>query len=890
MPVTPGRAVARRSDLSAVDHPFLLSKLTVPVLPPWVVGRKRITKLVAKGAGRPLTVVTGPAGVGKTVALASWAAEQQAGRVAWVTLDRFDNQPRTFWAYLLEALGQAGVVAPAGLPAVAESQPETFSRQLALALAGQQAAVSLVLDDLHELTNRVCLEELAYVLRNAGSGFHLLAASRMDPLLPLHRYRLTGELTEIRAGDLAFSTLEAELLMAQHRIRLNPESLRVLTSRNEGWAAGLRLAAISMADHPDPGQFVKELANEDGAIAGYLVEEVLNAQPAQARELLLKTSILDRFNTELAAEVAGNTGAGKIIGELAAANAFVEPIGRGWYRYHSLFADVLRLKLRHQSPGKVMQLHRRAALWLGAHGMLAEAVSHATTAGDWPLAARLVVGELSVGSLLHQYASGPIAAAFTDMPDVSGSRKPALLIVAAATTQGEASPPATALLDRAERLLEDLPPEREVSARFAAALVRLELARRRGDLECAEAAAAHAQALAGQLSPGLLTRRPGVHAQVLASRAAIDMWAGRLDDAASILRQATAAACDRWQKAECLGQQALLETIRGRLDQAGKLAAAAIATPGQPGTVAAPDSSAAAHVALAWVNLERNRLTDTAGQLSRAQEALQACPDRLIGAFAWLVAARLSLATGHPAKAVDQAGQAHHGSPVPTWLGQQLALTESLAHAAAGDVPAALAAAKRAGPPSSPTAALALARAHLAATDTHAAQAALAAAPTLTASHAPAWLRLEAHLAQAQLCYTTGHAGRGRHHLTQAVILARSRQLLLPLASQHTWMDPILRHDPVLAAAFRQAFQPAPSLPRKPGSPGQASPAMIEPLTSRELEVLRQVAQMLSTDEIAQQMYLSVNTIKSHLKSIYRKLGVSHRGQAVRRAQQLALL
>ena len=234
-----------------------------------------------------------------------------------------------------------------------------------------------------------------------GPGLRLVASSRMDPLLPLHRYRLAGELAEIRASDLAFSISEAGLLLARHGITLPADSLECLTRRTEGWAAGLRLAAISMDTHPDPEQFVKELAAEDSALTGYLVQEVLDAQPPEARELLLSTSILEQVSAEAASELGGSEQAAAILPALAHANAFVQPVGGGWYRYHTLFAEVLRLKLRHEHPGRVPTLHRRAARWHEREGRLADAVRHAAEAGDWPLAASMVIDALAISEIIE---------------------------------------------------------------------------------------------------------------------------------------------------------------------------------------------------------------------------------------------------------------------------------------------------------------------------------------------------------------------------------------------------------------------------------------------------------------------------------------------------------
>src|ERR1039458_9602002 len=257
--------------------PVLLSKITAPCLPDWAVPRPRIAAIMATSADAPLTTVTGPPGAGKTMSIALWAAARSGpGPCAWMTVDDYDNRPRVFWSYVTAALRAAGVPVPLLSPALAGGNEvdHSFLLRLASELAAHDPPVVLVLDDLHLLTAPAALDGLAYVLRNAAPGLRLIAASRMDPLLPLHRYRAAGELAEIRAGDLAFSTAESTLLLAQHGLDLPDSVVESLTRRAEGWAAGLRLAAISLEGHPDPEQFVKELAAEDSSITGYLVEEV----------------------------------------------------------------------------------------------------------------------------------------------------------------------------------------------------------------------------------------------------------------------------------------------------------------------------------------------------------------------------------------------------------------------------------------------------------------------------------------------------------------------------------------------------------------------------------------------------------------------------------------
>jgi len=283
---------------SAVRHPILASRITVPGVPDWAVQRPRITKLITEGTRWcPLTVVTGPPGAGKTMALALWTATEP-GTVAWASLDEFDNRPEAFWSHVVAALRQSGVTVPKAGPPAARGRAGDleFLLRLAAVLAVHDPPVTLVLDDLHLVTDPMVLDGLDFLVRNVGPGMRLVVCSRIDPPLRLHRYRGAGQLAEIRSSDLAFTTAEAGLLLARHGVTLTADLLECLTRRTEGWAVGLRLAALSLGSHPDPGQFIKELIAEDSALTGYLVDEVLSAQPPQVRDVLLCTSILDQVS------------------------------------------------------------------------------------------------------------------------------------------------------------------------------------------------------------------------------------------------------------------------------------------------------------------------------------------------------------------------------------------------------------------------------------------------------------------------------------------------------------------------------------------------------------------------------------------------------------------
>ena len=892
--VTIPEAAGSGRQTAGAGDPLLASKVTVPGVPEWLIPRPRIQALIAQGARGPVTALTGPPGAGKTMALALWAA---GGTAAWVTIDDHDNQPRVFWSYVMEALRRAGVHFPRAMSAAVRRYPvdHEFLLRLASLMAAQDPPVTLVLDDVHLLTSAKVLEGLAYVLKHGSPGLRLVVASRMDPLLPLHRYRLTGELTEIRASDLAFTNQEACLLMAQHGIGLSEESLDRLTRRAEGWAAILRLAAISMDGHADPDQFVKELVAEDSAVSSYLVEEVLNTQPPHIRNFLLRTSILDRINEELASEVVGGDSEAAMLPDLAHVNALVQRDEGGWYHYHSLFAAVLRLKLRRDDPGGMQTLHLRAARWFRRRGYLTEAVSHAADADDWQFAASTVVDELAVGELIDPQGNDMLADGFRHMPRDVRWTAPQPLVVAAAIelARGE-NATSGAFVRAAEGLLAKLPADAETPSRLAVSLIHIGLARCTDNAGAAAAAADSAEALIDAVPRQQLARRPWNQAQVLAGRGAVELWSGRFDEAVAVFASGVASGRvprSGTGRAEFLGHLALIEALRGRLSRAEELAGESASRPEDSHDRQVSACGAAADVALASVHVDRNELPPARRWHKRAEEALLARPDKLIGVLASLVAARYSLAEGRGRAVLEIVSRAREGWSPPPWIERQMLLLESWAHTAAEDYQSAIEVAVCADPESSLGATVALARALLASADRQAAARVLAAAPS--GAEAATGVRMAAWLVDARLNYGAGDAARGRRSLEHALRLGEPELYRLPFAMERDWLRPVLQRDPELAQAYRRVLEPDLIRPgwmevRQPGN--REAPVIVEPLSEREREVLEHVSAMESTAEIATEMYISVNTVKTHLKSIYRKLAVTHRGEAVRRAKKLGLL
>lgn len=887
--------------------PILQSKITTPALPPWVVPRPRLERLIAQAARGPLTSVTGPPGAGKTLAIASWAAEHTSGPVAWVTVDGYDNRPEVFWSYVVAALGQAGVAVSRAASSLArgEMAGHVFLLQLASALADRELPVTLVLDDFHLLTDGVVLAGLAYVLKNTRPGLRLMVASRMDPALPLHQYRLTGDLAEIRAGDLAFRTSEVASLMVQHGVTLPPAALEVLTETGEGWAAGLRLAAMSMAGHPDPEQFVKHLSTEDSAVAGYLVEEVLNAQTADVRDLLLYTSILERVNADIASTLLDRGEVAGTLEALAKENSFVQPVADGWYRFHSLFRDVLRLKLRRERPDIVASLYRKAAHWCQQQGMLAQAVRYAANAGDWPLVAAIVVDELSLVQLLAPAHGDLPTDGFHVIPE--GDVSPQFLLAAAAVALSESGDQAAeAPLTAAEEILSQLPENEVVRCRFAACTIRTSMAFRRGSLDSLRNTTATAERLLDEIPPAVLVRHQHAVAQVLSARGAVALWSGNPGTAADLLGRATRmleeataglhpahpeSQARRNELAACQGYLALAEALRGRLNSAEAIASSGTALLSD-GRARHPDPASA--LALAFVSLEHGELSASRARLKVADATLKAHPDGLASAVGSLVAARGSLAEGRTRVVLETIERARRGRTLPPLLNRGLALTELQAHAATGDGRAALDAARRVEPQSALEVRVALSRAWLAAGDAAAARRTLAAVLEASSDEESERIRLEARLADALLSFSSGDDVRGRRSLEQALQLGEAEKRRLPFAVERNWLRPVLMRNQALAGKHRQLLGPglvAPdTVPVPQGSPDDAVPVIVEQLSSRERDVLRHVGEMLDTADIAANMYISVNTVKTHLKSIFRKLGASDRREAVRRARQLNLL
>ncbi|MDQ1324350.1 MAG: hypothetical protein QG587_1686, partial [Chloroflexota bacterium] len=393
-------------DRRAVPHhagivtEILGTKLHAPLPRPSAVDRTRLLDRLGRGAMSKLTLVSAPPGFGKTTLVAQWIAAQGAERsTAWVSLEPADNEPTTFWAYVAAAVARVlpGVGDTArDLLADGQARADRAIAALVYDLATVPGDLVIVLDDLHVIEAPEIGEGLAYLLDHLPPQVHLVVITRSDPPLPLARMRARGELVEVRAADLRFTTEEAAAyLNDQMGLSLAGAEVNTLEARTEGWIAALQLAAISMRGREDVASFIASFAGDDRYVVDYLADEVLERQPEAIRDFLLRTAILDRLTGALCDAVTGATGGSATLVSLERANLFLVPLDdqRRWYRYHHLFADLLRTRLLDQHPGDVPELHRRASAWWEARGEPAEAIGHALAAGDVERAADLVEPE-----------------------------------------------------------------------------------------------------------------------------------------------------------------------------------------------------------------------------------------------------------------------------------------------------------------------------------------------------------------------------------------------------------------------------------------------------------------------------------------------------------------
>jgi LuxR family transcriptional regulator, maltose regulon positive regulatory protein len=833
----------------------------MPSPPVGVVRRARLETLLDSGVAGPMTLVSAPAGTGKTVLVSSWASGLGPGRsVVWVSLRDATIGPGAFWHLVVTGLARQGVgVSPAAYDGHGAGDP-SYTTSVAEGILRHPEPVVLVLDCDGVLSSEVA-KRLDTLLQRASGRLRVVLLSREDPLLPLHRYRLAGTLTELRMADLGFTRDEARAMLAGLGVDLSESAMDAMIGRTQGWAAGLRMAAMSLAHQVDREEAARKLAGDTGTVAEYLLAEVLDTQPAGVRRLLLETSVVDVIRPGLATALAGPH-ADRALSFLVHGNAFLEelPEGIGCYRYHDLFRQLLRAQLAYESPEHWVELHKVAAAWFAGHGLVDDAARHAAAVEEWDLAARYVVDDLSVVSVMTGRPSEGLHDVLTQLPRSVDGIAVQVVTATRALSAGDHRG-AGACLQQARELLDAPTTESWPAAELAVAVLQLVLARQSGDPDAAFVAGAAARALLHMQDPTRVAAHPEIEAAVEANLAGALVLAGRLEEAAdafALFAGSMDVAGREHAHIDALGQGALLAAWSGDLTRSADLAVRAIRLSSAVGLTptACPG---AAEVALAYVDGERYDLTGAREHAERAGR----CPasrDPLPAAMLALTRARIQRAGGDVSGARRTLKDAADG--LPAWLVDQLVLERDGAHPAGQpDDADVLSLSTRDGrtPPATKVATLLQ-----------------SAAQKLGTGHESTALRDLDHALRLAAPEQSRRVFReAPDELWQ--LLRRHEQLW----RRHAWLT-----DRRPSGDGRQVPQPRSpvQLPSDDGS------RIYEPLTEKEREVLGHLSELLTTEEIAAVMFISVNTVRTHVRNILRKLAASRRNEAVRRARDLKLI
>ena len=905
---------------------LLATKLHVPRPQPGFVPRPRLVEALDAGLARRLILVCAPAGFGKTALLAHWA-RRGSHRGAWLSLDAADNDPARFWRHAVAALDQARPgIAQQAVPLLGPPAPSSFEG-LVTALINELAAqpaedgVLLVLDDYHLIDAQPVHTPLMFLLEHLPPGLRLVLASRGDPPLPLARLRARGQLAELRAAELRFTAAEAASLLREAiGAELPAAAVAALAARTEGWVAGLQLAALSLRGQADPVGYVAAFSGSHRYVLDYLAGEVLDLQNPELRRFLLATSVLERLSGELCDAVTGGSGGQAMLEEIERANLFLVPLDevRGWWRYHQLFADLLRARLQQELPDRVPALHRNAAAWYEEHGLADDAVRHALAAGD-PIGASVLI-EQHFDQIFRQGESATIQRWLAALPAELVRDRPRLSLAQAwmALVGGDVEA-AEAPLDAAERASADAAGEPfEPSVGRAASLLanipaatahdRAFLAYLRGDAEATAAFVSQAQARLGQGEWML-------DAWIRSMRALAAWLRGRLEDA----ERGFAASAARWRAAgehplaasacHFLGQA---QRAQGRLDAALGTYQQALEITAPPGRPAMP-AAGIGYVGMAEVAYQRGELDDA---LRHVTEGITLC--RQLNwtqplAAGLVTLARIRQASGNPGGAREAMGEAERVAPSPSvaTLFNPVPVQRARLLLAQGDVAAAARWTQERDLTPEDEPAYQTEREHLVLARVLLAQDRPAAALTLlerllaaAASQNRAGSIIEIQALRALALASSGEQASAVGALAEALTLACPQGYVRVFADEGAPMGALLGR---LVAAQRDEQTVATSVPlgslaqilqafggdtvRGSGrGVGTAVPGLVEQLTPRELEILRLVAAGATNQAIAGQLVVTLDTVKKHITHLLGKLGAANRTEAAARARQLGLV
>jgi LuxR family transcriptional regulator, maltose regulon positive regulatory protein len=875
--------------------------LTVAHTTPRLIDRGDLLGALDRAAARTVTIISAPAGSGKTSLVRAWADRQRAlRRLAILQVQRDQQDAQQFWLALLDAVrdgsaatGRAGPAA--GTP---EFNSSAMVDRVLAELADAPDGITLVIDDLHELNSPAALAQLTRVLTNLPPGAHAVLTTRHDLRLGLHQLRLAGELADIRAADLRFSERETRLLLDASGIALSESGVTLLHQRTEGWAAGLRLATMSLVGHPDPERFVAEFSGSDRTVAEYLLAEMLERQPADVQDLLLRTSLLDRVSGELADLLTGRSDSERMLLALADANAFVLPLDpeRTWFRYHHLFGDLLRLELRRTLPTEVPALHRRAAGWFIRQGRAVDAIRHTQAAGDWAQAARLLADH-SFSLTLDGQAQTMQALERAFPP---GEDHPELALVRAGgdLVQGRLDE-AAAHLSVAETYAATAPPDRQRRLQVAIASLRLSLARRRGHLAgVIEQVRFLDSPLTGQ-SDEDIALGSDLRAVALMNLGTVEAWTLALPDAERHLRQGAALAREigrPYLEVGCLSELGFASKIEP-FATAQLRCREAIALAERHGWGAEPVVSPALST-LAGTLVWLGEFDEAERWLQRTAQSLQTDRGAIMRLVLHHTTAILHACRGRLHEALEEFSAAEQ-------LGSQLEGSHALASQVTGWR---LATVARLGRPDEARAALlalsalddelagsgeilnAYAVVSLADGDPVGALVALQPVLDGTAPLIGYVTAVEAHLLAGLAQRELGDQRAANQAVERALALAEADRLVLPFAITFSreLLEAVPPHETAHAALLAGILDALHG--SSPAMGDQRPSADAEELSPGELRVLRYLPTNLSRPEIAGELSVSVNTVSTHVRSIYAKLQVSDRSSAVQRARELRLL
>jgi LuxR family maltose regulon positive regulatory protein len=896
--------------------PLLETKLYLPRRRDGLVPRSRLSERLDRGAAARLMLVSAPAGFGKTTLLAEWLAQRPATAAdgpsaAWLSLERSDSDPASFWTYFIAALRTvAPTVGASELGLLAEPKPPPIHSVLTTLLNDLGAVGSdivLVLDDYHLVDSREIQEAMGFLLDHVPPRLHLVIASRADPALPLAGLRARGELVEIRAAELRFTLEEAvAYLNGVMGLSLTAQDVAALDERTEGWIAALQLAALSMQGREDVAGFISGFAGDDRYIVDYLAEEVLQRQPAQVRDFLLQTSLLERLSGPLCDAVTGSLGGRAALEALDRGNLFLVPLDdrREWYRYHHLFADVLRARLTEESPGFVPELHRRASDWYAGNGDRFEAIDHALAGGHFARSADLL--EQAMPALARDRQEAMLRAWVERLPDEVVAGRPVLSngYAGALMSTGQFEG-VERHLRNAERWLEAPGQEMAVAdeedfRRLPAgvAVHRAGLALATGDLA---GTIAHAQRALGLLDDD---HHLG-HAAAAALTGLATWSSGDLETARGAYARSLESMRLAGHLADVMGLSIALADIQitqGNLHDAMRTYEHALElNRRQDGP--ALRGTADMYVGMSALHRERNEL-DLARQLLTRSEELGAHNGLPQNPYRLRVAmARLRQVEGDLEEAMqllDEAEQVYDGDfspnvrPVPAararlWIVRGM-IDEAFAWAREHGLTVedelsylrefehvtltrALLARARADPPSDEATALL--------------ERLLTAAETGRRTGSV----IEILTLQALAARARGDLPAALVALERALALAEPEGYVRMFVDEGSPMSVLLQEaaDRGIATSYvgrlLTAFGAAEN-----GMPQRRGQGLVDPLSQRELDVLRLLGTDLGGPQIAGELVVSLNTVRTHTKNIYAKLGVNNRREAVRRAEELDLM